>query len=176
MAATELIYQSSKTYQHSAGFSCCFRQWRAESHCHHLHGYALKVELVFEAPLDDRNWVVDFGSLKPVKNFLERTFDHTTLVAKDDPLRQLYTQMAHNGLITLVEMDAVGCEKFAEEIFRWCEEIGGYPILSVQVWEHEANSAKVIRKPESSVHIGWDAEKEYLETLSQQHERENNIG
>ncbi|SVB70610.1 uncharacterized protein METZ01_LOCUS223464, partial [marine metagenome] len=27
------MYQSTKTYGNEVGLSCCFRQWRADSHC-----------------------------------------------------------------------------------------------------------------------------------------------
>lgn len=152
---TDLVYQSSKTYTHAQGFSCCFRQHKAESHCNKLHGYALKVEVVFEGDLDERNWVVDFGALKGIKNLLENCFDHTTLIAEDDPYLETFQKIYSMGLIDLVIMPGVGCEKFAEHLFRTIEEkIGddvikinpGARLMSVQVWEHEANSAKVIRK------------------------------
>ena len=55
-------YQSTKQFGQDLGLSCCFRQWRAESHCNQLHGYAIAIRLVFEAEeLDVRRWVVDFG-------------------------------------------------------------------------------------------------------------------
>ena len=76
-----MTYKSTKTYGHELGLSCCFRQWRAESHCRLLHGYALSIRLVFEAEeLDVRNWVVDFGSLKSLKQMFVDTFDHKLLV------------------------------------------------------------------------------------------------
>lgn len=150
----ELIYQSSKTYQHSAGLSCCFRQWRAtHSHCSKLHGYALKVEMVWEGDLDDKNWVMDFGGLKRVKRWLEDTFDHKTVVAEDDPKLAEFKRMHELGTLDLMIVPAVGCEKFAELIFRTVNDMftrspsqPNWPLLqSVQVWEHEGNSAKVIR-------------------------------
>lgn len=145
----ELEYQSTKTYQHSAGFSCVFRQWKAESHCRMLHGYALKIELTFEAELDERNWVVDFGGLKDIKDMLVLLFDHTLIIAEDDPEREFLESM-HNRIASIRILPAVGCEKFAEFIFRSIEKAHaiGPKLMSVQVWEHEANSAKVIRKPD----------------------------
>ena len=35
------MYRSSKTYGHEIGLSAAFRQWRAQSHCRLIHGYAL---------------------------------------------------------------------------------------------------------------------------------------
>ena len=67
-------YESQKRF---AGYSTCFRQWRADSHCKFLHGYALEFKITFAGELDQRNWVMDFGGLKDFKLFLEKTFDHT---------------------------------------------------------------------------------------------------
>lgn len=140
---TKLIYQSSKTYTHAQGLSCCFRQWRAKSHCRFLHGYALKVEVIFQRDLDERNWVQDFGALKKFKSFLEGTFDHKLIIAEDDPQGNTLDLLSLSELAQIVYLPAVGCEKFAEYICRWLQE-HNYPVLSVQVWEHEGNSAKVI--------------------------------
>lgn len=143
------MYLSTKTYGHEIGLSCAFRQWRAESHCNLLHGYALGVKFVFATEeLDARNWVVDFGSLKSLKSTLEDTFDHTTLVSEDDPMLYWF-QHGHNlGLLRLVVLPACGCEKFAEFIYevteQWLKDNGYAPrcsLVSVEVREHGANSA-----------------------------------
>lgn len=159
MADTELIYQSTKTYTHAQGFSCCFRQWRADSHCNKLHGYALQIELVFEGPLDDRNWVQDFGDLKGIKEYLAAYFDHKTLIARDDPEFETFVELNKKGVIDMMAMeDGVGAEKFAEFIFKLCDNKAFWDnrpdghrrplaqIKSVEVWEHAGNSAKVIRR------------------------------
>ena len=144
-----MAYQSTKTFGHALGLSACFRQWRAESHCRLLHGYALAVRFVFEAEeLDVRNWVVDFGSLKSLKGWLEDTFDHTLLVAEDDPKRLLFEELGHQGLARVVIVPATGCEAFAKLIFE-CTEVwlasNGYSprcsVKSVEISEHGANSA-----------------------------------
>ena len=70
-------YYSTKTYGHNIGLSACFRQPNAHSHCKFLHGYSLQFKFTFSCDsLDERNWVVDFGGLKPLKAWLENTFDH----------------------------------------------------------------------------------------------------
>lgn len=150
----EVVFQSTKTYAHSVGLSCCFRQWRAESHCRFLHGYAIKVQLVFEtSELDVRNWAVDFGSLKSFKGMLEDQFDHKLLVAEDDPELSSFMELDHMGLAQVRVLPSVGMEKFAEFIFgaaeTWLQDNGYAPrciIRSVEVWEHEGNSARVVRK------------------------------
>lgn len=140
---------STKTYGHNVGLSCAFRQWRAPSHCSFLHGYALAFKFTFVASeLDERNWVVDFGGLKSLKAQLELAFDHTTVVAQDDPELEWFQEAERRGILRLVVADSTGCERFAEMAFNlaasWLEANGYYPrvrIRSVEVMEHGANSA-----------------------------------
>lgn len=144
-----MAFISTKTYGHEIGLSAAFRQWRAESHCRFLHGYALAVRFEFAADeLDVRNWVVDFGSLKSLKGWLENTFDHKTVVAEDDPAMDWFVEAERRGLTDLVILPATGCEKFAEIIYGatqvWLRDNGYAPrvrLVSVEVREHGANSA-----------------------------------
>ena len=139
------MYQSTKTYGNEVGLSCCFRQWRADSHCNKLHGYSLGFRFTFEAAkLDERNWVYDFGDCKWIKKYLQDKFDHKLAVAKDDPspLGMLDTHLAE-----VVVMDGVGCEKFAEMVFNHVapkikeRTKGRVSLFSVECFEHGANSA-----------------------------------
>lgn len=148
------VYQSTKTYGHDRGFSCAFRQWRADSMCRLIHGYALGFKFVFESTeLDIRNWVVDFGSLAPLKTILEQNFDHTTIVAEDDPELEWFQEAGRRGLLRLVVFPAGGCEKFAEFVYevaeQWLKDAGYSPrvrLVSVEVSEHGANSAIVQKR------------------------------
>ena len=40
-------------------------------------------------------------------------FDHTTVVAKDDPQLEHFKQLSYKNLIQLRVINDVGCEKFA---------------------------------------------------------------
>lgn len=144
------VYRTVKTYGHDRGLSCCFRQHAAKhSHCSMLHGYSIAVELTFEAySLDARNWVMDFGGLGKVKNFLESYFDHTLLVAKDDPALPAFHRLADEGLVDLRVLEAVGCEAFAEfihgqvtSLLRFTEE-SRVRLAKVKVMEHGSNAAE----------------------------------
>ena len=124
-------YLSTKTYGTDRGLSCAFRQWRStHSHCSLLHGYSIGIKLIFESEtLDDRNWVMDFGGLKAFKEWAEWQFDHTTVVALDDPHLDTFELLADMGLqaeggvLDLRVVDDVGCEKFAELAYRTMNEI-----------------------------------------------------
>ena len=124
-------YVSTKTYGNDRGLSCCFRQWRStHSHCSLLHGYSIGIKLQFESEtLDDRNWVMDFGGLKAFKDWAEYMFDHTLVIAADDPHREMFENMSklglqdQGGVCDLRIVEAVGCEKFAELAFRTMKDI-----------------------------------------------------
>ena len=129
--------------------SCAFRQPQAKSHCKFVHGYRLVGKFWFSAnELDENNWVVDFGGLKSLKSKLEEHFDHTTVIADNDPALDSFKKLHEDGIVDLRVMHGgVGIEKFAEHCFKvanehvvqstdgrcWCKK--------VEVFEHEKNSA-----------------------------------
>lgn len=129
--------------------SCAFRQPRAKSHCSFLHGYRLTAKFWFEADeLDENNWVVDFGGLKKLKLIFQDMFDHTTVIAADDPHINVFREMEEKNIIVLnVLQNGVGIERFAE----WCcltadefvQQItnGRCRCIKAEVFEHENNSA-----------------------------------
>ena len=117
-------FYSGKTYSHSTGHSCAFRQWKADSHCNLIHGYALSFYFEFESnDLDARNWVVDFGGLRPLKNNLEDWYDHTLLVAHDDPQREELMKLGELNLAKITEVDKAGCEGIANFLYEYINTI-----------------------------------------------------
>lgn len=153
-------YISTKTYGNDRGLSCCFRQWRStHSHCSLLHGYSIGIKLIFECDtLDDKNWCMDFGGLKSFKEWADHMFDHTLVVAEDDPQLEMFKQMAslglqdQGGVCDLRVVPAVGCEMFAKMAYDKMAQLLAsgnmrYPVnptvrvKSVEVFEHGANSA-----------------------------------
>jgi 6-pyruvoyltetrahydropterin/6-carboxytetrahydropterin synthase len=145
-----MIYRATKTYGHDLGLSVAFRQWRADSHCKYIHGYAIAVKLTFEAiELDANGWVIDFGALKPVKAMLQSTFDHVLLVAEDDPQRDWFLEASRRDIAQVYVVTRTGCEAFASLIHGvvsdWLKSAGHRPrvrLAQVDVMEHGANSAQ----------------------------------
>jgi 6-pyruvoyltetrahydropterin/6-carboxytetrahydropterin synthase len=156
-------YYSTKTYGTDRGLSCCFRQWKANhSHCSLLHGYSIGIKLIFESDvLDEKNWCFDFGGLRAFKSWADDMFDHTLLVAKDDPELKTFQHMHNLNVCDLRVVDGVGCELFAKMCYEEMDKILShfkgnemydvykprYPInpkvmlKSVEVFEHAGNSA-----------------------------------
>lgn len=152
------MYLSTKTYGTDRGLSCCFRQWAAESHCNQIHGYSLGFKFVFAAEqLDHRNWVIDFGKggFGPIKEWLHYMFDHTLLVADDDPEREDLIVLGAKGLAEVRLVKASGCEMTSKLVFDKVNSMvvestqGRCWLESVEVSEHGANSA-IYRNPQAS--------------------------
>tara|TARA_R110000803_G_scaffold181051_2_gene243438 strand:+ start:920 stop:1387 length:468 start_codon:yes stop_codon:yes gene_type:complete len=150
-------FQSSKVFD---GFSTVFRQWRAQNtHCSFLHGYGISFKVYFEGELDARNWVWDFGGMKRAKTLIDNRqpkewmdymFDHTMIIAEDDPELQSFGQMDKAGVAQVRVIPATGAEKFAEYIygklntFVKTETNDRVRVIKVKFMEHGKNAAYYI--------------------------------
>lgn len=144
------MFRSTKTLGTDRGLSCCFRQWAADSHCHLVHGYALGFRFTFAGEqLDHRNWIVDFGpgGFGGIKKWLEYMFDHTLLIAENDPHRKELENLGALGLADVRIVPGAGCELTAKFVWEKAQEIineatkGRCWVESVEVFEHGSNSA-----------------------------------
>lgn len=109
-------YISTKEYSHIAPLA--YRQWRSDSHCNQIHGYALSFKFEFECDtLDARNWCFDYGGLRPLKDFLEDKFDHVMLLAQDDPHYAVIKQLGELGIAKITEVEKTGCEGLADFLY-----------------------------------------------------------
>ncbi len=147
-------FQSTKVFD---GFSTVFRQWRAETtHCKYLHGYGISFKLYFEGDLDERNWVWDFGGMKRAKTkiddmspkeWFDYMFDHTFIVAEDDPYIDSFKKMDEVGVAQVRIVPATGAERFAEFVYNKVnpfveeETEGRVSIAKVEFREHQKNAA-----------------------------------
>ena len=147
-------FQSSKVFD---GFSTVFRQHSAENtHCRFVHGYGISFKVYFEGELDHRNWVWDFGGMKRAKTlidgmqpkaWMDYMFDHTLIVAENDPAINAFKQMDTAGVAQVRVIPATGAEKFSEFIFNKLnafvfEETGGrVRVTKVKFMEHGKNAA-----------------------------------
>ena len=132
-----MTYTSSKVIELG---STAFRQPNADSHCRFVHGYQLKAELTFGCnELDKNNWVYDFGGLKDLKATFNNQFDHTLVVASNDPLLDIFKALNEAGGANLRIMDGgVGIERFAE----WCFKTADTYIVEVKEQEEEVPESK----------------------------------
>ena len=111
-------YVSTKEYVDA--FPCAYRQFRADSHCNLIHGYAFSMKFYFGAQiLDVRNWVSDYGGLKELKDVLQEQFDHTLLVAEDDPELETYKLLQEKKMAKLTILPRLGCEGLADALYKY---------------------------------------------------------
>ena len=147
-------FQSSKVFD---GFSTVFRQWKAKTtHCRFVHGYGISFKVYFEGELDERNWVWDFGGMKRAKTkidgkspkeWMDYMFDHTLIVAEDDPHLNAFKNMEEAGVAQVRVIPATGAEKFAEYIYHRLNKFveteteGRVRVTKVKFMEHGKNAA-----------------------------------
>ena len=150
-------FQSTKVFD---GFSTVFRQWKAETtHCRFLHGYGISFKLWFEGDLDERNWVWDFGGMKRAKGtidgmspkaWMDYMFDHTFIVAEDDPYKESFMKMDEAGVAQVRIIPATGAESFAKFILEKVapfiseETEGRVKVTKVEFREHSKNTASYV--------------------------------
>lgn len=148
------MFLSTKLFD---GYSTIFRQWRAEgTHCRFIHGYGVSFRIWFVGELDERNWVWDFGGMKRAKgkidgmnpkDWMDYMFDHTCLVAEDDPGLGGFKTMDQLGVIQLRVLPNVGAEQFAKFIYDKVnpfvleETSGRVKISKVEFSENTRNTA-----------------------------------
>jgi 6-pyruvoyltetrahydropterin/6-carboxytetrahydropterin synthase len=144
------------------GFSCVFRQWKADgTHCRFLHGYGVSFKVWFKGELDERNWVWDFGGMKRAKGtidgmnpkaWMDYMFDHTFIVAEDDPFLESFQRMDDAGVAQVRVVPATGAERFAQYVYQKLntfvqeETEGRVKVVKVEFMEHGKNSAIYVEK------------------------------
>lgn len=148
------MFTSEKLFD---GFSTCFRQWKAEdTHCKFIHGYGISFKIWFEGELDEKNWVFDFGGMKRAKEkidgrtpkeFFDYMFDHTVIVAEDDPELDKFKYLEAKKLVQLRVIKATGAEQFSKFIYDIVQNFidretnGRVKVVRVEFREHSKNSA-----------------------------------
>lgn len=139
-------YQSSKTFKN---FPCSHRRHAHKGHCAYVHGYSRSFTFWFDCFRREpgTGFVMDFGDLKDVKEWLESLFDHTLLLDKDDPLLDDFIELEKKGACKLTILEDVGMEGTAKFVFDHVSKIidekteGRVSLVSVECRENEKNSA-----------------------------------
>jgi 6-pyruvoyl-tetrahydropterin synthase len=121
--------------------------------CSSVHGYDRDVEFTFAGDVDDMGWIVPFGELKPIKQFLEYYFDHVTVLPANDPrIDDIPDTLRQPGQIfgTLRVLPS-GVSMEMSSLFIW-EHVNAYIynitngrcyVERVRVYEHDRNDAMV---------------------------------
>lgn len=139
-------------------FPFAHRQPNHSGHCRFVHGHNWSFHFTFKATeLDECGFVVDFGGLKWLKEWLEEKFDHTTVLNANDPHRVYFESNAVNkdpinGSLCLYDLRWVpdcSCEGLAAYVFSQVNSQlltrtdGRVSLAKVVVYEDSKNSAAV---------------------------------
>ena len=138
-------YTSTKTYRN---LPCAHRQWKHDGHCAFIHGYSRQYTFHFEAEeFDKHGWVVGFGDLKKLKEYLVDMYDHTMLISEDDPEVSLFKELHEKGICNLRIVPDVSLEGSAKTALLKANEIlseltnGRARCFQVEARENDKNSA-----------------------------------
>ena len=93
------------------------RQHTHEGHCALIHGHNWSIKITFKATkLDENGFVIDFGKLKFIRQWIEEHLDHACLFNEDDPLLDTILSTAPNAYKPYI-IRRCSCEGLAEHLF-----------------------------------------------------------
>ena len=81
-------------------------------------------------------------------------FDHTTLIEKDDPYRDLFEQMQMEGICKVHFLDKMGAESVAKLVYDKFNDVlsktdgGRCKVVKVECFENDKNSSIYYEIPE----------------------------
>ena len=126
------------------------RQHKHEGHCAFVHGHNWNIEVTFVADaLDEIGFVLDFGKLRFLKEWIDEKLDHALLISRDDPELDLFYEMHKNRIVKLTVVENGSAEglaqwlyfEFKQMVFQ--ETAARVSVSTVTVREDSRNSATV---------------------------------
>lgn len=134
----------TKTY---ADIPFAHRQHRHDGHCRLIHGHNWSLTLTFGCREPDENgFVVDFGKLKYLKDWITQNLDHACVFNRDDPLREQLLAVGDATAWKPYVVDSCSCEGLAQHLFEVFDPLvrehtnGRAYLLEVAVIEDSKNS------------------------------------
>ena len=135
----------SKTYR---DVPLSHRQPRHPGRCSRIHGHSWAITLTFAADEpDEHGFVVDFGELHYLADWIDENLDHATVAASDDPRLDELQALAESGLLKLHLVDNASCEGIARHLFETfapmvaSQTSGRASLVSIELHEDSRNSA-----------------------------------
>lgn len=123
------------------------RQHRHDGHCRLVHGHNWGITLTFgcEEP-DENGFVVDFGKLRYLQDWIAEHLDHACVFNRDDPLREALLTAGGAMAWKPYVVESCSCEGLAHHLFDEFDPMvrkgsGGRAFLiEVEVIEDSKNS------------------------------------
>jgi 6-pyruvoyltetrahydropterin/6-carboxytetrahydropterin synthase len=118
-----------KTYQ---DIPFAHRQHRHDGHCAYIHGHNWGFTFTFACrELDECGFVVDFGKLGYIRDWLKENLDHACVFSEEDPLREQIVAAAP-GAFKVYLAPATSSEGLAKHL---------HDVLNAMVLEHTRGRA-----------------------------------
>mgnify|MGYP001193498887 CR=1 FL=1 len=139
------------------GYSTAFREWNIKSNCKYLHGYSLSFKVWFKSDLEENSWLCNIDNFKEINfeeinSYLTNTFDHTTIIAKDDPTIEHFENLSKLDAIQLIILESVGFEDFAQYVFTLIDKHvrdqtnSRVMVIQVQCFEDGTNNSAIYKR------------------------------
>lgn len=124
------------------------RQHRHDGRCALVHGHNWSITLTFGCHEPDQNgFVVDFGRLKFLRDWMDEHLDHACVFNRDDPMRERLTAVGGDAIWKPYVVDSCSCEGLARHLFDVFDPMvqhttaGRAFLLGVELTEDAKNSA-----------------------------------
>lgn len=134
----------TKTY---ADIPFAHRQHRHDGLCRLVHGHNWSLTLTFGCLQPDENgFVVDFGKLKFLKDWITKHLDHACVFNRDDPLREALTAVGGAEVWKTYVVESCSCEGLARHLFELFDAMvrgdtnGRAFLVAIEVEEDSKNS------------------------------------
>lgn len=97
------------------------RQPSHPGHCRLIHGHNWSFEVTFACEddnVDQNGFVLDFGQMQPIKEFLKASFDHTLVINHEDlEFFAMSRKLEELGFASIVRVPNCGAEGLAEYVY-----------------------------------------------------------
>ena len=124
------------------------RQPLHSGRCSRLHGHSWAITLTFEAKeLDDNGFVIDFGDLHFLGDWIDENLDHATALKESDPMCTECEKLEEQGLLKIIWVQSASCEGIAHFLYHTFQPMieqktnGRVRIQSLRLEEDSKNSA-----------------------------------
>ncbi len=124
------------------------RQHRHTGHCSFIHGHNWSIRLTFACRERDANgFVVDFGDLRYIRDWIDAHLDHACLFNEDDPERETLVRTLP-GAWKAYTLPCCSAEGIAEHLYSIFDPMvqqhtaGRAYVQSIEVREDSRNAAR----------------------------------
>lgn len=142
------MFTCQKTYSE---IPFAHRQHRHDGHCAKIHGHNWSFTFTFGCErLDECGFVIDFGKLKPLRDWLDENLDHACVFNQDDPLLELFMKLNESNDLQVFKpfiVEQCSSEGLARHLYSVANPMiqdmtdGRAFLISITVREDVRNSA-----------------------------------